>query len=349
MPTVVVNQRRTTSQILKSAAADFDAQNEPPAIDPNKHEFDYPNRLKVLRPIAEGGMGSVFLGEQLGEAGFSKTVAIKIIKPDRLADPRILQMFTDEAKLVADLVHMNIAQVYNLGRTKNQHFIVMEYLHAKTLSEYLRFHRERHKIPDPDMCAFLISRVCRGLDYAHHKRGRDGQPLGIVHRDVTPSNVMMDFRGAVKLTDFGIAKALTVDMPDETKVIMGKFPYMSPEQAAGSITDARSDLFSLGLVLYELLTLTQVYTPATRTELLELMSKYRIRDPRKIVPGLPEALVKIVMKALETDVNARYQTAQDFGDALETFMYSKGYGPTNEKLAKHLRELWPEVDVDKIE
>lgn len=322
---------------------------EAPKPPPGSREFKYGTRLRVLRKIADGGMGSVFLGEQLGDAGFAKTVAIKVIRSDRLADPKALQMFVDEAKLVADLVHINIAQVYNLARYKDRYFVVMEFLHAKSLSQYLHLFCERKARPPADMSAFIVSRVCRGLDYAHGKRDRAGRPLGIVHRDVTPSNVMMDFRGAVKLTDFGIAKALTMNMPDETKVIMGKFPYMSPEQAAAKPTDARSDIFSLGLILYELLTGTRVYTPRTRDELLKLMTNYRIRDPRKIVQDLPDELVAITMKALEKDPAQRYKSAMAFGEALEQFMYGKGYGPTNEKLAAHLLELWPDIDRDKLE
>jgi serine/threonine-protein kinase len=312
-------------------------------------EFEYGTRCRLLRNLAEGGMGTVYLAELIGEARFSKTVALKFIRPERFQDPGALRMFMDEAKLVADLVHPNIVQVYALVRFQGQVFVIMEYVHGKTLADYLRLYRDRRQLPDPELAAFIISRVCRGLEYAHTKKDRLGVPLGVVHRDVTPANIMMDFRGAVKLTDFGIAKALTMNMPDETRVIMGKYPYMSPEQAAGTVTDARSDLFSLGLVFYELLTLTQVYVSRTRAELLQMMDHYRIRNPRHIVPGLPEGLVEIVMRALERKLEDRFPSAQAFGDALERHMYTKGYGPTNEKFARHLLELWPAMDRDRIE
>lgn len=330
----------------------FQPQRAPDVSRPNQKEslaeFANETRWRLLRKIAEGGMGSVYLGEQLGEKGFSKTVAIKIIKRERLQDPNALQMFVDEAHLTADLVHANIAQVYHLGQHRGRYFIVMEYLHARTLTEYLKRFLVRGQLAPVEMCSFVVSRVCRGLAYAHTKRGRDGRALGIVHRDVTPSNVMMDFRGTVKLTDFGIAKAFKRTTPAEGRVLMGKFPYMSPEQAEGGTTDARSDLFSLGLILYELLTNTRVYTPRTRNTLIGLMRNYRIKDPRKIVAGLPDDLVEIVMTALQKDPAQRFPTAAAMGDALETHMYSKGYGPTNEKLARHLLELWPEVDRDKL-
>lgn len=314
----------------------------------NLREFEFASRCRILRKVAEGGMGNVYLGEQLGELGFAKTVAIKIIKRERLRSATALQMFVDEAKLTADLVHSNIAQVYHLGIFQERHFIIMEYLHAKTLAEYIQKFSALKRLPPVEMSAFIISRVCRGLEYAHTKRDRDGRPLGIVHRDVTPTNVMMDFRGTVKLTDFGIAKAFKRVTPEEGKVVMGKFPYMSPEQAEARTTDARSDIFSLGLVLYELLTNTRVYTPKTRKTLIGMMNKYRIKDPRKIVPGLPDELVDILMHALEKEPERRFASALEMGDALERQMYSQGYGPTNEKLARHLLELWPEVDRDKL-
>ena len=315
--------------------------------EPTKFEFD--TQIRIVRKLAEGGMGTVYLAEQIGEVGFVKTVALKVIRSDRLTDERGLRMFLDEAKLTADLVHMNIAQVYYLGSVGAQYFIVMEFLHAKTLREFMKEHRDRKQLPPMDYSAFIVSRICRALYYAHTKTDRAGRPLGIVHRDVTPSNIMIDFRGFVKLTDFGIAKALTMNMPDETKVVMGKYPYMSPEQAAGVPTDGRSDIFSLGLVLYELVTGARVYSPKDRKELLYMMQNYRIKDPRSINPHLPEELGAIIMKSLEKSLDARYQDARDFGDALEKYMYSKGYGPTNEKLARYMAKLFPSVDRDRIE
>lgn len=311
--------------------------------------FQFMARIQPLRKIADGGMGSVYCAELCGEVGFAKTVALKVIKRDRTTDRQALQMFLDEAKLTADLVHANIAQVYFLGMFNQLYFIVMEFLHAKTLTQVIRRHREMNSLIPIEEAAFMVSRVARGLEYAHTKRDRNGKHLGIVHRDVTPSNIMIDFRGAVKLTDFGIAKALTMNVPDETKVIMGKFPYMSPEQAAGQRTDARSDIFALGLVLYEATTGTRVYTPKTRQELLEMMTKYRIRDPRKINQQIPDELAGIIMKALEKTVDERWQSAREFGDALERHMYGKGYGPTNEKLARYMAQIFPDIDRDRIE
>jgi serine/threonine protein kinase len=311
-------------------------------------EFEYRTGCRILRKLAEGGMGSVYFGEQLGAAGFAKLVAIKVIRPERLSNSVALQMFLDEAKLVADLVHTNIVQVHNLGISGNLYFVVMEYVHGKTLSDYMQTCMNYGCLPPPDFSAFIVSRICRGLAYAHTKRDRHGQPLGIVHRDVTPSNIMMDFRGAVKLADFGIAKALTMHMLDETHTVMGKFNYMAPEQATMQGTDARTDLFSLGLVLYELLTGVRVFNVSSPAALIAQMQTQAIADPRKHVRLLPAELADICLQAVQLDPAHRFQTAEEFGDAIERYMYSSGYGPTNEKMAKHLLELWPDADRDII-
>jgi serine/threonine-protein kinase len=225
----------------------------------------------------------------------------------------------------------------------------MEFLHGINLHQFLDRHLESKKLPPVDYAAFIASRVCRGLAYAHEKRDRQGRPLGIVHRDVTPANVMLDFRGGVKLSDFGIAKALDSSVPPESEVIMGKLPYMSPEQASGQTTDARSDIFSLGLVLFELLTGETVYQPQNRQELLRLMSEYRIVPPKRLRQTIPDDLNDIVMKSLEKKPEGRYGSARDLLGALEHYMYHDRYGPTNEKLAEYIRSIFPEIDRDRIE
>jgi serine/threonine-protein kinase len=245
-------------------------------------------------------------------------------------------------------VHPHIVQVHNLGRYRGLYFVVMEYLHGKTLHEYRHTCLKFGCLPPSDFSAFIVSRICRGLEYAHTKRDRHGAYLNIVHRDVTPSNIMMDFRGAVKLTDFGIAKALTMLMPDEAKCVMGKLSYMSPEQAHSQATDRRSDIYSLGLVLHELLTGHRVFHAKTLQDLLVEMQR-SIPDPRSQTPGLPERLCQICMQALAGSPVLRFQSAGEFGEALEEYLYGSGYGPTNEKLAKHLLELWPEADRDTIQ
>jgi len=304
----------------------------------------------IIGKIASGGMGTVYLAEQQGADSFRKTVAIKIIKKELLDNPESLDLFIGEAKLTADLVHQNILQVYQLGKTEaGTFYIVMEYVHGRTLSQFMRRHKQRGRKVDIEMGAFIISRVCRGLAYAHKKKDREGNHLGIVHRDVTPSNIIIDYQGFVKLMDFGIAKALTMKTPDERKVIMGKLPYMSPEGARFIGTDPRSDIFSLGLVMYELLTGYTVYQVKSINDLLEKMSKYRIKSPSRLNPHISSRLEEIMLKALEIDPDKRFQTAEEMLEEIEVYLYHDRYGPTNEKLARYMDELYPEVNKDVVE
>lgn len=324
----------------------------------NSKAFEYAARCRVIRKIADGGMGTVYLGEQVGEVGFAKTVALKVIRRDKLEDEKVARLFVEEAKLVADLVHQNILQVYNLASYRGVYFIVMEFLHGITAREFLERHRDRRVgedgLPPVDLAAFIVSRVCRALAYAHEKRDRKGRPLGIVHRDVTPTNIMIDYRGFVKLSDFGIAKAMTMSTPDEARFIMGKYPYMSPEQARGERTGPGSDIFSLGLCLYELLTGTRPYEARSRKELLELFEASKretkhVPPPHELRASVARELSDITMKAAALDPGERYGTAKECGTALELYMYSSRYGPTNEKLAEYLQTIFPEVDRDRIE
>jgi eukaryotic-like serine/threonine-protein kinase len=305
-------------------------------------EIQYLTSYQIIRKLATGGMGSVYLAEQLGAEGFRKVVAIKTIKKEYLKNKENVDLFVGEAKLVADLIHENVLQVYQLGQTKGIYYIVMEYAHGKNLADFVRAHKDRHKVCNVDIGAFVISRVCRSLHYAHEAKNMAGQMLNIVHRDVTPSNVIITYGGVVKLTDFGIAKAVIMNTPDEAEVIMGKLPYMSPEQAKFQGTTRQSDVFSLGLVMYELLTNTVVYNVNDIEDLVDKMDNYSIKPPRRLNPHIPEKLELIMLKALDVNPATRYQTAREFGQDLEHYMYDGGYGPTNEKLSRYLNRLFPE-------
>lgn len=311
-------------------------------------EIQYLTSYQIIRKIASGGMGSVYLAEQLGAESFRKVVAIKTIKSEYLKNRENVDLFVGEAKLVADLIHENVLQVYQLGQTKGIYYIVMEYAHGKNLADVIRAHKERHKVTNVEIGAFIISRVCRALHYAHEAKDMAGKPLNIVHRDVTPSNVIITYGGVVKLTDFGIAKAVIMATPDEAEVIMGKLPYMSPEQAKFQGTTRQSDVFSLGLVMYELLTNTSVYNVNDIEDLVDKMDNYSIKSPRRLNPHIPEKLEAIMMRALEVNPANRYQTARELCQDLEHYMYDGGYGPTNEKLARYLSRLFPEDSATPI-
>lgn len=302
-------------------------------------KLEYETRCQIVKLVASGGMGSVYLAEQHGAFGFKKTVAIKTIRNDLLESQSTKDMFISEAKLVADLIHENIAQVYNLGQSEDNTFIVMEYIKGINLSRFIRKHQSLKKQVPPDMASFICSRVARALSYAHLKTSTTGEPLQLVHRDVTPANILIDTLGVVKLTDFGIAKAITMGTPDEKKVLMGKHPYMSPEQVRLQGTDGRSDIFSLGIILYEMLTGTKLLPVKSRDELMELFANDQIPSPGSL-KDVPEELADIALSMLSIDLELRPNSARKLVIQLEKYMYDKGYGPTNEKLAIYLRKLF---------
>jgi len=303
-------------------------------------QLEYLTRCQIVRLVASGGMGAVYLAEQQGVEGFKKTVAIKTIKADLLENKNTRNMFVSEAKLVADLIHENIAQVYNLGEHENQMFIVMEYIKGINLSRFIRRHQTLKEPIPHEMAAFICSRISRALSYAHQKTNGEGELLEIVHRDVTPANVLIDTLGVVKLTDFGIAKAITMGTPDEKKVLMGKYPYMSPEQVRLEGTDGRSDIFSLGVILYEMLMGKKLMAVKTREELLRFFDKKEIFAPDSFPDSVPVDLKEIAISMLSKEKEGRPQSARKLVVMLEKHMYDKGYGPTNEKLAYYLRNIF---------
>jgi serine/threonine-protein kinase len=308
------------------------------------HEFRDTYAFRFHRKIAEGGMGAIYEAVLSGSEGFEKTVTIKTIREKFTGDRDFVDMFIGEAKLVADLVHQNIVQIYKLGRIGNQYYIAMEYVQGINLQEFSNRHIELGTKVPIDLGAFIISRVCRGLEYAHTKRDKAGNPLGVVHRDISPKNLMISSEGEVKITDFGIAKAQNLMKDQEGQVLMGKAQYMSPEQAQYMPTDARSDVFSLGVVMFELLTGTSIFgTNEDTTVILENVAVKEIPKPRDVNPEIPEALEKIMLKALERNLAKRYQDAGKMGYDLEYYMYHKGYGPTIVTLEKYMRQLFPHL------
>lgn len=295
---------------------------------------------KMTRLIAEGGMGAVYEAQQFGDQDFQKTVAIKTILESFSTNAEFVRLFIGEAKLVADLVHENIVQVYHLGKAGNIYYIALEFVEGINLEQFMDYHATRTMSMPIELGAFVISRVCRGLEYAHNKRGRDSIALNIVHRDVSPKNVMLNYEGVVKLTDFGIAKAVRVMEQQEGEVLMGKVEYMSPEQAQYLPTDRRSDIFSLGIVMYELLTGKHIFETDDIYQTLDNVKEAPIPHPKVARPELPDMLCDILMKALERDLSKRYQTAGEMGVDLEYYMYHKGYGPTNVTLGNYLKNVF---------
>jgi serine/threonine protein kinase len=294
----------------------------------------------MVRTIAEGGMGVVYEAHQNGAGKFKKTVAVKLIRGEYSAIPEFQKNFIGEARLVADLIHTNIVQTYHLGQVHGQYFMVMEYVGGHNVEQFIEKHRQLNREVPVDLAAFIVSRIARGLAYAHQKRDRDGNPLNIVHRDIGPKNVLIGYEGDVKLTDFGIAKALNLMYNEEGKVIAGKDEYLSPEQASYAVTDARADLFPLGIVLTELLLGKNVFRNSDRTQSRRNILALPIPRFATLRPEIDEGLETIIQKALRRDRDRRYQSAADVLNDLELYLYSDGYGPTNEKLGTYMRELF---------
>ncbi|RME92414.1 MAG: serine/threonine protein kinase [Verrucomicrobia bacterium] len=303
---------------------------------------------EVTRKIAEGGMGIVYEAAQLGARGFRKRVALKTIRERFARQKMFMDNFIGEAKLVADLIHTNIVQTYHLGEADGLCFITMEYINGVNLEQFRRQLESKGRQLPKEMAVFIASRIARGLAYAHAKRGPDGKPLGIVHRDVNPKNVMIAFEGDVKLTDFGVAKARGYLTDREGEVAVGKPAYMSPEQADFRVTDKRSDLFSTGVVLLELLLGHNPFRGGSSEESRRNVIEKPLPPFQAMDPRIDDDLARILAKALERDPLRRYQSADDLRDDLEWNIYHKGLGPTNETLGRYMRELFGQIPPEAI-
>ena len=297
-------------------------------------------RYEIVRKIFEGGMGIVFEAEQHGARDFVKRVAIKIIRPNFASQKMFIENFIGEAKLVADLIHTNIVQTYHLGEAKGVCFICMELIRGVNLEQFTHQLADKKRQLPKELAVFITSRVARGLAYAHAKTDKDGRPLGIVHRDVSFKNIMIAFEGDVKLTDFGIAKAKGFLTDQEGEVIAGKADFMSPEQADFQITDKRSDLFSVGVVLAHLLLGRNVFKGENAEESRSRILNMDVPDFRKFDSRIDGPLNEILQRCLARDPAQRYASADQLLYDLEYHIYHGGYGPTNETLGKFTRELF---------
>ena len=303
--------------------------------------LDYAGSFRLVRKIAEGGMATVYEAEQLGPAGFAKRIALKVIHPEYAKKQEFLQLFIDEAKLSANLLHGNVVQIYQLGEVDGQYFIAMEFIRGPTLRSVIDRHRELGESIPPTLAAYAASRVCRALDFAHNFVAPDGRRLDIVHRDVSPGNVMATWDGHIKLADFGIAKARTsIDPAEKRPMLMGKKHYMSPEQILGLSVDAPSDVFSLGIVLYELLALQSLFTEDMTELAIDEVAVNPMPSLRAQVPGLAPELEQIILLALERDP-ARRPTAAALGHALDRWCLAQNEPGSPDRLQEHLARLFP--------
>jgi serine/threonine protein kinase len=302
----------------------------------------------LLERINVGGMAEVFKAKVVGVEGFERIVALKRILPNIAEDEEFITMFIDEAKIAVQLQHANIAQIFDLGKVDEAYFIALEYVHGRDLRAIFDDLRKRGQpMPAPQVC-YLIMQVCEGLDYAHNKRDAQGRALNLVHRDVSPQNVLIGFEGEVKLIDFGIAKAAGKASKTQAGILKGKFGYMSPEQVRGLPIDRRSDIFALGIILYEMLTGQRLFMGESDFSTLEKVRNVEIVPPSSFNSEIPEPLERIVLKALAKDVEDRYQNALDLHDDLQAFLYSVGQFSSRKDLSAWMKRTFPaDLEVDE--
>lgn len=307
-----------------------------------KRAIETQANYEVVRKIADGGMGAVYEAIQHGAHGFQKRVALKTLLP-RLSDrPGFVEMFIHEAKLVASLVHENIVQIYQLGRTDEGYFLVMEYVNGLPLRHFIDLHRSLDKSVPQQLAVFIVSRIARALAYAHSRVDEEGGLLAIVHRDVCPSNILITTEGLPKLTDFGIALVSGPLAEQTSGRLLGKLPYVAPEQAAVEEVDARADIFSLGAVLFELLSGRRIRSNRDRDTLRSMARRGDVAWHR-LPDEVPEELIDILQACLAPFPEDRYGTSKQLARRLEYYIYRDGYGPTIQTLEDYLRAHFPDL------
>ncbi len=301
------------------------------------HKIKKFGRYLLLKKIARGGMAEIFRAMAFGGQGFSKYVVLKRMLPDISKDHQFVDMFVAEAKLVASLNHANIIQIYDFGVIDDRLYLAMEYVQGMNLSQIINEMKDLGQpVPIATAC-FIITEALYGLDHAHRQTDQEGQALNIIHRDVSPSNIIVSFEGHVRLVDFGIAKATQVSIRTQSGILKGKFKYMSPEQARGKTLDQRTDIFSIGICLYKLLTLQDAYHADKEFDRLHLARECIYPKPRELNPNIPEELEEIILKAMHEDREQRYRTAAEMRDALESFAFRNNFQMFSSDLARFMR------------
>ena len=304
-------------------------------------------KYQILERIATGGMAEIYKARLEGIGGFQRTFAIKRILPHLSANAEYIAMLVDEAKVAGLLSHANIVQILDLGQVDNIWYIAMEYVEGRDLGGILKRARERGLVLPVPHAVFTAIELLKGLEYAHQRqvmRGGRAVPLNIIHRDISPPNVLLAFQGEVKLTDFGIARASHKALETQSGIIKGRFDYMSPEQAAGAKDlDQRSDLFSVGVVLYEMLTSEHPFRDPTELGTLERIRTGKYTPVSQKNPDVPFTLETIVDRALRVDRNERFPSATAFKEALDKFFQDSGFIFNQGTLAAYVRGLFPEV------
>ncbi len=317
-------------------------------LDPTRpHVTARLGRYELRQRVGWGGMAEVFLARETGAAGLDRWVAIKRINPALARQRRFVEMLLDEARIAARIAHPNVAQVLDLGEADGVPYIVMEFLHGQPLSAVISRAVEVDATPDVDLMARIVAHAAEGAHAAHELRDREGRPLGLVHRDLSPHNVFVTYDGSVKVVDFGIAKAKGRATMTEPGTLKGKFSYMSPEQGRGGALDRRSDVYALGLVLYEATTGERVYEGDDRAVLAQVQLS-DVPPPSRSRKGYPPALDPIVGRALAREVRDRTPTARELGQELDRFLASRRTPTGPAEIATLMLRLFPEPSRSRI-
>ena len=301
---------------------------------------DVIGKYRIVRDVGIGGMAQVLLAHREGPEGFAKPYVIKRILPEYSRDDQFAQMFIIEAKVAALLDHPNIVHVFDFEIEDGNYYLVMEYVAGASLSTLMKAHRQRGTRLGPQIAVEVGAAVAHALAYAHDLTLPDGKPLDLVHRDISPGNVLVSRDGAVKLADFGVVK--TSMSSTVVGVVNGKWAYMSPEQISGLAVDRRSDLFSLGIVLYEVITGLRLFRGENAAATALKVVNTPIRRPSAIVPDLDQRLDDVVMKLLEREPSARYQTAEALAIDLEAVRASPQFAGGSARLRTLVRTVFPD-------
>lgn len=291
----------------------------------------------LLEKIATGGMAEVYRARAYGLAGFEKILVIKKVLDELAKDDEFIDLFIDEAKIAVQLLHVNIVQVFELGEVNGAYYMALEYVHGLDLARLITRARNHGPFPIP-LALFVVGEVLKALQFAHARADDDGRPLEIVHCDISPQNILVSYAGEVKITDFGISRA-AFQAQSLHDVIRGKYAYMSPEQVDGRDLDGRSDLFSLGIVLYELLTGRRLFKAKSRDETIARVRRAEVPSPRTYRPEISEDLEGIVLKSLRPRPRDRYADAAQMLEDIGALMVREGHRATNNDLAAFVREV----------
>jgi serine/threonine protein kinase/tetratricopeptide (TPR) repeat protein len=295
----------------------------------------------ILDKIATGGMAEMYQAKMTSVEGFEKLVAIKKILPNLTQDENLVKMFIDEAKLAAMLFHQNIVQIYDLGSMEGAYFIAMEYIYGKDLRVLTRKAKEKNLQLPLEYALYITCRICSGLDYSHNLKDFQGNSLELIHRDISPQNILVTYQGEVKIVDFGIAKAAKKSADTKEGLIKGKVSYMSPEQAAGKSIDKRSDIFSTGIILYEMVTGERMFQ-GSDLQVLERVRKADFEPAENIAPDLPSEVSQILSRALAKGVTRRYKSCGQMLADLEACLTAFPVRPSAEGLSQYMKALFVE-------